>query len=99
MASLTWMSRMSFPTGPSITVSVAAEDARVIEVRDPRNFTFGESFQAQGRALHEGNGLGIIYKILVCLSGLLPPLLVITGVTMWLQKRGAKTKAATGDAA
>jgi uncharacterized iron-regulated membrane protein len=79
---------------PSMTISVAA-DGRVSEVRDPRKYSFGESFQAWGRALHEGNGLGIIYKVLVFLSGLLPPTFVVTGLLMWLQKR--KNKAAAAD--
>ncbi len=77
---------------PSVTVFLDPADASVLDVRDPRTFTFGEAFQAWMRALHEGIGVNIFYKILVFLSGLAPPLFVITGVLMWLKKREAKRR-------
>ena len=76
---------------PTITVTIDAK-GDVTSLRDPRNYSALESFQAWARPLHEGHGLGIIFKVLVFLSGFLPPIFVITGVAMWLQKR--KNKAA-----
>jgi uncharacterized iron-regulated membrane protein len=78
---------------PSITVFVNPETAEVMDVRDPRKFSVGESIQAWQRPLHEGIGLGIVWKILAFMTGLLPPLFVITGTYMWLVKRNNKRRA------
>lgn len=74
--------------GPALTtVYIDPWRARVIEKRDPRDYTIGETILAWQRALHEGSGLGWGWKILVFLSGLLPLLFSITGISMWLLKR------------
>ncbi len=54
---------------------------KVLAVRDP-----SQSFMAWQRPVHVGN-LGPVWKFLVFLSGLVPLLFVITGITMWLKKR------------
>lgn len=81
---------------PMIGVFVNPRTTAVIEVRDPRKLTLGETFQVWQRPLHEGIGLGPVWKILAFLSGLLPPLFVITGVYMWVIKRNSKKRAAEG---
>jgi uncharacterized iron-regulated membrane protein len=81
---------------PSLTVFVNPSDASIVEVRDPRKYSFLENVQAWMRALHEGKGLGLWFKILVFLSGFAPPLFVITGLIMWLQKRKSKAAAEQG---
>ncbi|HWA22534.1 MAG TPA: PepSY-associated TM helix domain-containing protein [Caulobacterales bacterium] len=78
---------------PSITVFVNQRTGEVMEVRDPRKYTPGEMMQAWQRPLHEGIGLGLVWKLLVFAAGLLPPLFVITGISMWLIKRNAKRRA------
>jgi uncharacterized iron-regulated membrane protein len=83
---------------PSVTVFLDPADGRVLDVRDPRRFTPGEAFQAWMRTLHEGSGVNILYKILVFLSGLAPPIFVVTGVIMWVKKRGNKAAAKRGGA-
>jgi uncharacterized iron-regulated membrane protein len=55
---------------------------QVVAVRDP-----SQTFLAWQRPLHQGLGLGAIWKLLVFLSGLVPALFVFTGIAMWLQKR------------
>lgn len=83
--------------GPTIQVFVDPFERRVIEIRDPRDFTWGETIIAWQHALHEGAGLGLIWKALVFVSGFLPLLFAITGLTMWLRKRRQKREArATG---
>lgn len=64
------------------TVYIDPWRARVVAKRDP-----SQSFMAWQRPLHQGSGLGAIWKALVFLSGLVPALFVITGVIMWLKKR------------
>jgi uncharacterized iron-regulated membrane protein len=75
---------------PMITVFVDPWARRVIEVLDPRRFSIGERILAWQHALHAGEALGWAWKILVFLSGLLPPLFVVTGVTMWWKKRSRR---------
>jgi uncharacterized iron-regulated membrane protein len=77
---------------PMIVVFVDQWAGRVIEVQDPRAFTTGETIMAWQRAVHEGSGLGPVYRLLVFLSGLAIPLFVITGIAMWLLKRGANKR-------
>jgi uncharacterized iron-regulated membrane protein len=75
---------------PALNVLIDPYRARVIEVRDPRAYTLGENLQAWQRALHEGSGFGPIWKVLVFISGLVPLLFAVTGVSMWLLKRKAR---------
>ena len=72
---------------PMITAFVDPWTARVVEVRDPRGFSAGETFMAWQRPLHAGQGLGWSWALLVFLSGVLPPLFAVTGTAMWLLKR------------
>ncbi|MEP6828720.1 MAG: PepSY-associated TM helix domain-containing protein [Rhizomicrobium sp.] len=55
---------------------------QVVATRDP-----SQIFLAWQRPLHQGLGLGAIWKLLVFFSGLVPALFVFTGIAMWLQKR------------
>jgi uncharacterized iron-regulated membrane protein len=72
---------------------------RVIEVLDPRQFSIGERILAWQHALHAGEALGWAWKLLVFLSGFLPPLFVFTGVSMWWIKRRRKSPSAAQDLA
>lgn len=72
---------------PMITAFVDPWTARVVEIRDPRGYSVGETIIGWQRALHAGAGLGWTWKILVFLSGILPPLFAVTGTAMWLLKR------------
>ena len=56
----------------------------VLAVNDP--LAKGD-IMAWQRPLHQGAGLGAIWRILVFLVGFLPALFVVTGITMWLKKR------------
>lgn len=64
------------------TVYIDPWRGEVVAKRDP-----SQSFMAWQRPLHQGSGLGAIWKALVFLSGLVPALFVVTGVIMWLKKR------------
>ena len=64
------------------TVYIDPWRGEVVAKRDP-----SQNFLAWQRPLHQGSGLGAIWKALVFLSGLVPALFVITGVIMWVKKR------------
>ncbi len=83
---------------PTVTVFIDPWACRVIEVLDPRQFSIGERILAWQHALHAGQALGWTWKIMVFLSGFLPPLFVFTGISMWWIKRGRrKSLVATQD--
>ena len=66
----------------SATVYIDPWRGEVVAKRDP-----SQNFLAWQRPLHQGSGLGAIWKVLVFFSGLVPALFVITGVIMWVKKR------------
>jgi uncharacterized iron-regulated membrane protein len=80
--------------GPPASVFVDPWNRRVTEVRDPRTYTLAETVLAWQHDLHEARGLGPLWRALVCVSGLLPLLFVVTGIWMWLLKRRARRSAA-----
>jgi uncharacterized iron-regulated membrane protein len=59
------------------------------ELIDPRRFPPAQTVLAWQQALHFGEGLGWVWRILVCLSGLLPAIFAFTGLAMWLITQSA----------
>jgi uncharacterized iron-regulated membrane protein len=47
----------------------------------------GDAFLVWQRMLHEGSAFGVLWRFVVFLGGLLPPLLMITGLIIWLRGR------------
>ncbi len=82
------------PEAPAAMAFVDPWTRRVIELRDPRTYSTGETILAWQHALHAGAGLGWTWRLLVFLSGLLPILFAVTGCAMWLLKRRASRNAA-----
>ena len=70
-----------------ITVYVDQWAGRVIEVRDPQTYPPLDRLLAWNGALHTGLGFGVVWWVLVFLTGLLPAALFVTGVTIWALKR------------
>jgi uncharacterized iron-regulated membrane protein len=62
----------------------------ILDVDDPTNGTAGEVFTQWQWPLHSGQAFGWTGRILVFLSGLARPVLFVTGVIRWLQKRRVK---------
>ncbi|MEE3624154.1 PepSY-associated TM helix domain-containing protein [Nitrospirillum sp. BR 11752] len=71
----------------AVTLMVDPWTRQVVEVRDPSAQPAGNKVTGWMRPLHEGEGLGPVYRVLVALSGLLPLLFAITGTSMWWIKR------------
>lgn len=72
---------------------------KILDVDDPTIGTAGEVFTHWQWSLHSGQAFGMTGRIMVFLAGLACPLLFVTGVIRWLQKRRAKShikKLATG---
>jgi uncharacterized iron-regulated membrane protein len=67
------------------TVFVDPYHGKVLAVRDP-----SPNFMAWMRPVHQGSlqgSLGPVWKFLVVVSGLVPSLFVVTGITLWWKKR------------
>ena len=64
--------------------------AEVSAVVDPRQDPMGTRILDWMKALHFGFGLGVVWKVLVFLSGFLPLLFAITGLRMWQIRRAQK---------
>lgn len=77
---------------PMATVFVDPWAKSVAEMRDPADYSAGETVLAWQHAVHSGEGTGWFWESLVFLSGLMPPLFAFTGVSMWLQKRRARRR-------
>lgn len=63
---------------------------KILDVDDPTMGTAGEVFTHWQWPLHSGQAFGMTGRILVFITGLACPVLFITGVIRWLQKRRAK---------
>jgi len=80
---------------PMVTVFVDPWSRAVMAAQDPRRFTIGETITVWQRALHGGYGFGWTWRILTFLSGLLPVLFAITGISMWWLRRRRKARQQT----
>jgi uncharacterized iron-regulated membrane protein len=74
---------------PRSKVWVDQYSGKVLKVEDPKNFSAGDTFLNLMFILHNGEALGLPGRILVCMAGLVPPLLYVTGLLHWLRKRRA----------
>jgi uncharacterized iron-regulated membrane protein len=77
---------------PLVTTFIDPWTSKVIEIRDPAIYDLGPRLMAWQHAIHAGAGLGPVWHILVGLSGLLPALFAVTGISMWLLKRRARQR-------
>ncbi len=75
---------------PATTVWVDAATGAVVGVRDATAQSAGDAFLAWLHPLHSGEAFGIAGRIAVLVSGMALPLLFVTGVLRWRQKRTAK---------
>lgn len=75
---------------PTIAALVDPYKREVVSLRDPRNMALGDLVMGWQRTLHDGRALGPVWKALVAISGMLPPLFVVTGTLMWLSRRRAR---------
>jgi uncharacterized iron-regulated membrane protein len=74
---------------PPVTVTVDASASRVLAVKN-----IAEDARAWARPVHVGGGMGLVWWVLTLLSGILPVVFAISGIWMWLIKRGAKARMA-----
>ncbi|MGE0483952.1 MAG: PepSY-associated TM helix domain-containing protein [Gammaproteobacteria bacterium] len=75
---------------PRTNVWLDQYSGRVLHVRDPRQDGAGDIVLNWLHPLHNGEAAGGAGRALVCVAGLLPTALWVTGVLRWRQKRHAR---------
>ena len=63
-------------------------------MRDPWAGDLGDDVMTWQRPLHTGRGTNDVYRALIFIGGLLPPLFAVTGVAMWWTKRRVRSRVA-----
>lgn len=77
---------------PETQVWIDQYSGTVLGSMDPKNYTMTKTFLSIQWELHSGQAFGLSGRILVCIVGLVPLILYITGFIRWLQKRRAARK-------
>ncbi len=72
---------------PKTNVWIDQYTGYVLSVRDVKHDSAGDTFLRWLHPLHSGQVLGLPGRILVCLSGVIPLVLYVTGFTMWWRRR------------
>lgn len=77
----------------TIRYFVDGRDGRLIGRFDHREGTVGDKIRTWQFPLHSGQGFGLAGRILVCVAGLVPPLLAFTGLWLWLRRTRLRRRA------
>lgn len=65
----------------------------VLEVWNPLNSATGNRFLEWMHPIHNGEAFGLVGRWLVCISGVVPTILLVTGIIRWRQKHRVKAMA------
>ncbi len=71
----------------TIRVFVDGRNGALLGEFNHRSGTIGDKIKIWQFPLHSGQGFGLPGRILVCVIGLIPPLLAATGVWLWWRRR------------
>ena len=77
---------------PKTNVWIDQYSGDILNINNPRNFSKGDSAISWFHPLHSGEAFSMTGRLLVFISGLCCPILFVTGVLRWLQKRCAKSE-------
>ena len=72
---------------PKTNVWIDQYTGKVLSIRDVNNDSPGGTFLRWLHPLHSGQVFDLPGRILVCLSGMVPLVLYVTGITMWWRRR------------
>jgi uncharacterized iron-regulated membrane protein len=78
--------------GPPTVVFVEPVTQRVLAIRDPRAGSTGAALLAWLRTLHEGAGLGPVWRLVIGMTGLALTLFPVTGFAMWFLRGRANRR-------
>jgi uncharacterized iron-regulated membrane protein len=72
---------------PKTNVWLDQYSGEILSIRDALEDSAGDTFLRWLHPLHSGEAFGLTGQILVCLSGLIPLVLFVTGFIRWRQKK------------
>ena len=75
---------------PKTNVWIDQYTGNVLSIRDVKDDSAGDTFLRWLHPLHSGQVLGLPGRILVCLSGFVPLVLYVTGITRWWKRQTRK---------
>ncbi len=75
---------------PKTNVWLDQYSGEILAENDPVTFSAGDKLLSWLHPLHSGEALALPGRLLVALGGMVCPLLMVTGVMRWLQKRRAR---------
>ncbi len=79
--------KKDYDRGEPLTIALFNQSQqKVLLIKNPDFYNVAEKIIAWQHALHAGEGLGIIWAIIIFLMGLSPILFTITGLKMWMKK-------------
>ena len=79
---------------PPLFAMVDPAGRRVLSLQDPRAGPAAGAMLAWLRAMHFGEAFGPLWRLAVCVTGCLLPLLAVTGITLWLLRRRIRHRVA-----
>lgn len=80
---------------PRTLVWIDASRGEVLAVRDAREQGVGDTLLAWLHPLHNGEAFGLAGRVIVCVAGLVPLLLMVTGLMRWRDRcRGERARRA-----
>jgi uncharacterized iron-regulated membrane protein len=89
---LTWRTQISRAgSGDIVTVTIDDQSGQTSPATVPLS---GDRAAAWIRWIHEGSRGGLVWAILVTLTGIFPTIFAVTGVIMWLRKRSDRKEVA-----
>lgn len=71
----------------TVRIFVDGRDGSVLGRFDDRRGTLGDLIRIWQFPLHSGQGFGLPGRILVCVAGVMPLLLAVTGLWLWVRRR------------
>lgn len=91
---------VAWPTTRSPDWTVTFAGGRIVKVADDGGIAVAAPSRSPGgvtllmRRIHDGDGMGIVWRLVIFLGGLLPAALAVTGIIMWWRARGWRARVA-----
>ena len=93
-ASITWPTDRKPEWSVTLRKGASSTDVKVQEadgsatVSPPRPQSLAQTM----RRIHDGNGMPLVWQIIIFVGGILPAVLAVTGILMWLRMRRRRTR-------
>ena len=88
-----WFVMLKPQDAPPSASLVNDATGEVIKSPPPAEPAPGDGFTHVMHALHDGLSYGLWYQVIIVITGLLPLMLLITGVMLWLRRRSIRRRA------